>query len=278
MTDGTAHLWEAQDADAWSMALGSYMSRLTMLGDHYFAADTAALVAQLTSFDASILLAAHALALQTQPTQPPARLGELPMVALFPHSPRASSYLAIRHVPLHALLSVSGESWVLNKKLPDMEAFVKDQKKLSQWQRSNDCGIATVCAAQALCSFLNLEAEQEVELFDAPEAPRDMSWAEISDFWGFYVCVLICWAHGRGQNWRSQKGKSSVPAAASWLRDVANTDPSLVGSYCSEQASYKVLVLGRKVLEQDCLGGRNMLFADAVNVLQKLEEMGAQSR
>ncbi|KEY69978.1 hypothetical protein S7711_03996 [Stachybotrys chartarum IBT 7711] len=279
MSDGTTQLWDASDARNWGRLANTQVSTKTV-GDCFITVTTESDAASLPSFDASLLLAAHALALRGGhcPEQDPFTHGvdSLHMARLYPQSPRSNSYLALQFTPLHALLSISGDGWVLNKKVSARSCYLEHQKQLEQWQQSSRCGLATTFAARALNSFLGLRlSTDEGTEKGADEEDFSVSWSDISDYWSFYLCILICWACGYGRV-KGRKTSTTYAGATTWLRRVAEMRPGQVQSHTYQHETRAVLRLGLQVLEQECLGGRNMLLADSVRVLKRLEKGGGQ--
>lgn len=108
---------------------------------------------------------------------------------VFPDSPTALAYAALRATPLLALLAVSGDSWLFAHKVVHRGSFVGYKRRVRAWASSSACGVAARLAARAL---LGLISPSSVEV-DQNEEP----WmCEISGYWTVYVCCLILWAYG----------------------------------------------------------------------------------
>ena len=275
----TKFAWEADSVDNWTTFEPAAM-KLQTVGDALQETSTAAAVDAMPPFDASLLLAAHALQLprRRRHGEPDTledalciRTSDMLMPRLFPNSPGAYTYLALHYTPLHWLLSVSGDSWVFNKKVARASCFMEHQKKLENWRNSGSAAIATVFAAKALKIFLDLGPSplENHEMLLAQQV-RGSAWRDISDFWGVYVCTLICWAFGHVGK-RSKR--SSRGAAVRWIQTVAELEPGQLQIMAGWEDSQGVVGLVHDVLERDCLGGRSILYADAVGVLRKLEEV-----
>ncbi|KAK7429617.1 hypothetical protein QQZ08_003812 [Neonectria magnoliae] len=280
LPSSTAELWEAANPQDWSM-LRKRRNPMT-LGDINLAGLTSAYIAMLPSFDAAILLAAYALYLPDRHTTQldlvedasSVRIENDPMARLFPSSATANTYLALHYTPLHYLLSVSGDSWVFNKKVIEASNFSEHKKRLNQWRMSGSAAMATYFAARALKAFLGLGSAPEV-LGDGTTQTQQRQgafWKDISDYWGVYVCTLICWAFGHTGQKRQATETPSQEAAIQWIMTVADMDPAQVKTMSDRRAAHEVVSLARAELAIDCLGGRNILFADAVEVLKKLEQ------
>ncbi|EQL04001.1 Transcription factor, fungi [Ophiocordyceps sinensis CO18] len=282
LSANSTRAWEAEHVELWA-ALDGPAIRVRTVGDMLQQKQslTSSCIESMPSFDASLLLAAHALQLPRRLKHTEVDVLEdaskiktdtLSIVRLFPHSAGAYVYLALHYTPLHWLLSVSGDSWVFNKKVPQARSFMEHQRKLEKWRNSGSAAVATVFAAKALEMFLSLEpstlGNHQARL--AGGQFRTVPWRDISDFWGLYVCSLICWAFGHVG--KPNANKSSRAAAAHWIVEVAGLQPGSLQALVGREDSQGVVGLVRDVLERDCLGGRSILYADAVGVLRKLEE------
>ncbi|KJZ78707.1 hypothetical protein HIM_02098 [Hirsutella minnesotensis 3608] len=271
LSANSTQAWETESVEVWS-TLDVASIRQQTVGDMLQQALSPASIEGMPSFDASLLLAAQALQLPRRSNYTEVDVIDdassvkpenLVILKLFPHSPVAYVYLALHYTPLHWLLSVSGDSWVFNKKVPQASSFMKHQRKLEQWRNSGSAAIATLFAAKALKAFLGLESGAASQL-------KPLPWRDISDFWGVYVCSLICWAFGHVG--KPNTKKSSRAAAVRWILKVSELEPGSIQVLIGEEDSQRVVGLVRDVLERDCLGGRSILYADAVGVLRKLEE------
>ncbi|KAM4066005.1 fungal specific transcription factor [Hirsutella rhossiliensis] len=281
LSANSTQAWEAESVELWA-AFDVAAIRVQTVGDMLQQKQTLtpSSIESMPSFDASLLLAAHALQLPRRRKHTEVDVLEdassiktdtLSIVRLFPRSPGAYVYLALHYTPLHWLLSVSGDSWVFNKKVPQARSFMEHQRKLDKWRNSGSAAVATLYAAKALKIFLSLESStlgnHQARL---PGQFRTLPWRDISDFWGLYVCSLICWAFGHVG--KPNANKSSRAAAAQWIAKVAELQPGPLQALAGREDSQGVVGLVRDVLERDCLGGRSILYADAVGVLRKLEE------
>ncbi|KAG6006578.1 hypothetical protein E4U21_006876 [Claviceps maximensis] len=278
LTGSTASLWEATNAEAWA-EIDMSSVKMTTVGD--VMQDECACNIESPAFDVSLVIAAHALLLPTRQERQEVELlhdisgfrsKDLLMFRYFSNRPGATTYLALHYTPLHALLAVSGESWVFNMKILDIRIFAEHKRKLSQWQKSGTCAIATVFAARAIRNFLNLSNDAGQAAPTA--APKGvLTRKDISDYWGLYVCTLICWAFGHPSKLPCHgKRLLAQSRAINWIQAVADMEPSQLQVSTGREDSQAIVGLVRDILEKDCLGGRNMLFADSVGVLRKLEE------
>ncbi|KAK2129771.1 hypothetical protein NOF04DRAFT_1181757 [Fusarium oxysporum II5] len=282
----TTKPWEAHDPQTWTRLrtrkdpkpISSINMRMLSATD----------VASLPAFDAAILLAACSLFISRRQNSAHVGLMEgalnfewerMLMLRAFPDSAVASTYLALHYTPLYYLLSVSGQSWVFNKKVTDLNIFVEHQRLLGEWCKSSTSAIATVFAARALNIFLNLKAssDQGDDRKGKSNQQQTIHWTDISDYWGVYVCSLICWAFGIEDKQDKDNTKILPKAAKQWILTVADLEPSELQAQNHRNGAQKVVSLVKEALENDCLGGGNILFADAVNVLKQLER-GASAR
>ncbi|KAH7149676.1 hypothetical protein B0J13DRAFT_621507 [Dactylonectria estremocensis] len=280
MSSSTAQLWEATTYQDWSM-LHTASNPIT-LKDVNFDGLTPLDIASEPPFDGAILLAAFVLYLPGRGSHMQPELVEdaslVPMdtkalANLFPNSAVANTYLALHFTPLRYLLSVSGDSWVFNEKVTSVRSFTEHREQLNQWRHSGSAAIATVFAARALKVFLGLDLTLKGSDKKASQPVRRQSafWKDISDYWGVYVCALICWAFGDIGKRSHVTGAAAREAAMHWIMMVSDMEPAEVQDLTDRHGSYEVVSLARAELAADCLGGRNILFADAAGVLEKLE-------
>jgi hypothetical protein len=150
---------------------------------------------------------------------------------LYAACPVANTYLALHHTPLRDLLAVGGDSWVFTQKILPATSYHEHQKRLRVWVNSATttsnpgssttssgslAGLsvvrATVYAARAILGYLDRQLPPSHTSPAAaaaacgqqqhppqgcgvgarnPAAPWSM---DMSDYWGLYVCALICWA------------------------------------------------------------------------------------
>jgi hypothetical protein len=281
LSGGTTSLWEAKNADAWA-AVDRATVVLTTIGDFLDNATLAA-VETTPAFDVSLIIAAHALQLPPRPSRQEVKLvqdvsgfnsDDLVMSRYFGRRPGANTYLALHYTPLHILLAVSGDSWVFNKKIPDASLFAEHKRKLGQWRNSGTSAIATIFAARAIRDFLDLSGGPGSGLAPTNPPHGGVACKEISDYWGLYVCALICWAFGHvGKRSTTDKRPPVRNRAINWIQTVAALEPGQLQVLPNREDSQAIVGFIRDVLERDCLGGRNILFADSVGVLRKLEEV-----
>lgn len=290
----TTQLWETATRDSWNQMLRLTEERITvgqvlqddsMATHHYMS---------LSQFDASILLAAQTLQLIARPR--PTRLDlisdaskfdvdRMKIATLFPGSAVAYAYLALHHAPLHVVLSVSGDSWVFNRKVLRAASFAQHQQQLAKWRDSGSAAVSAAFAARALRVFLDIFTTETTEdasagsLSAAGGSPKlcvsNTIGREISDFWGLYVCALICWAYGHGHSTGRDGSVTQGPSRSSslqWIYKASMLQPGQISHLPSRSNAQGAVGLAREQMEKECLGGRSILLADALGVLRKLEE------
>ncbi|KAG6033088.1 hypothetical protein E4U41_007025 [Claviceps citrina] len=283
LSGSTTRLWEARSAEAWA---GIDMStvKLTTVGDVMQEQRSSNI--ERPAFDVSLVIAAHAVRLPTRQNRQEVELvqdvssfrsNDLPMFQYFSHRPGATTYLALHYTPLHDLLAVSGDSWVFNKKILDIKIFADHKRRLGEWRNSGTSAIATVFAARAIRDFLNLSSDEAGQAASMARPTHGVAACkDISDFWGLYVCTLICWAFGHvGKRPCAEKRGLSAPArdrAVHWIQAAANMEPGHLQASSGREDSQAIVGFVRDILEKECLVGRNMLLADSVGALRKLEE------
>lgn len=279
LTGSTTSLWEATNAEAWAN-IDMASVKLTTVGD--VMQDERASNIENPAFDVSLVMAAHALGLPTRQTRQEVELvqdisgfrsNDLLMYKYFSRRPGATTYLALHYTPLHSLLAVSGDSWIFNKKIADIKIFTEHKRKLGEWRNSGTCAIATVFAARALRDFLRLSDDAgQAAPVTSPQGV--VTCKDISDYWGLYVCTLICWAFGHPRRrWFTEKRLPARTRAINWIQAVAEMEPSQLQVSSGREDSQAIVGLVRDVMDKDCLGGRNILYADSAGVLRKLEEI-----
>ncbi|CEJ88464.1 hypothetical protein VHEMI04729 [[Torrubiella] hemipterigena] len=269
--------WEASSIKKWrSMHTASHHAQI--VGEVLSQSPATIREYQSCPFDASILLSAHVL--QLPPRASATRLDliadastvdidSFTMADIFSDSAVAFTYLALHFAPLHVVLSVSGDSWVFNRKVLRAASFAQHQKQLATWRDSGSANVAVAFAARALRIFLGIYLDDKSV---AKSQTSSILGRDISDFWGIYVCSLICWAFGHAGRDCAASGGPSRSAALHWLHAASGTQPGQIARLSGRRNAQGAVGLARELLERDCLGGRSILLADAVGVLRKLED------
>jgi len=282
LSDPTAALWEMQDAEAWVRSFGTSESPFGRLLSNLSPGElTKENVDCFSPFDRAVVLAAEALQLPRRPdpeimdrasmAHPTADPAVERILALFPDSPLANAYVALHYTPLHDLLAVSGDTWVFGLKVKYQSSFKEQQERLRRWANSPAAAAATVHASRALTAFL----EGGDRMTDG--SGKERTWRDdISDYWGMYVCALICWAYGHPVGRRSglAASENNEEDAMAWLRAMATGAAAGSDAEARERrrGAGRVVVLVRARLEEDCIGSKNRLYVDAITILKKLIE------
>ncbi|KAF5650999.1 C2H2 zinc finger transcription factor [Fusarium sp. NRRL 52700] len=256
LTTITTKSWEALDPQTWTrLRTRKDPKTISSINLRTLSATD---VASLPAFDAAILLAACSLFISRR--QNPAHVGlmdgalnfeseRMLMLRVFPDSAVARTYLALHYTPLYYLLSVSGQSWVFNKKVTDFNVFAEHQRLLGEWCKSSTAAIATVFAARALKIFLNLKAssDQGEDRKGKSNQQQAVHWTDISDYWGVYVCSLICWAFGTEDKQDKDNTKGLPKAPKQWILTVADLEPSELQAQNHRNGAQKVELSGQGV-------------------------------
>ena len=281
---GGARLWNAQTVEEWqgiveSSSLGKAVKKFAFisLADFSLADATRSDMASASAFDFAIVLAALSLQLPKRRSLTKVNIQNsasdldpavIRLASVFPDLGPSNAYLALHYTPLHILLSVSGDSWVFNKKVPQASDFADHHMQLQRWRESGSVLIATAFAARALKAFLGPCTQSTA----SGEPVFKPTWVNICDYWGFYVCTLIVWAYGSPQTTRLAHRAMPHDAALQYIHRLAQLRPAQLQELPDRREAQGIVGLARHILEQDCVGGRSILIADAVNVLRKLGE------
>ncbi|TLS24669.1 hypothetical protein PpBr36_08122 [Pyricularia pennisetigena] len=199
---------------------------------------------------------------------------------LFRYSPIANTYLALHHTPLHELLAVTGSPGNFHhKNLPYQQGRVRQWTASLKALDSNlsktaghfdkSASRAVVYAARALADFLS-----------TPSSGRPTIGA-LTDYWGIFVCTLICWACGTGAAAGVDGSISNDPNASSeqdareWLHLTASlqpTDDAAVDTLVQDGRWAGVIGLARRQIELDCSASSSgNIIADVLAVLTRLD-------
>ena len=109
--------------------------------------------------------------------------------------------LTAHYTPVQHLLSVSGETWLFNKKLEQEAAFQLAKTQLREWTFSDRARRAVWHASEVLRrAFAQPSTPQETPTreVDGPriaDAGGD-NLCMLHEKWAIYVAVLVCWAYG----------------------------------------------------------------------------------
>ncbi|KAJ0301135.1 hypothetical protein COL516b_007908 [Colletotrichum fioriniae] len=265
LTGPAQDLWDAPSADTWAAMVSSKrvslddQTLLSLINPDTLSRST---VDTHAPFDRAVILAFETFR----------------MANIFSDCSKANTYLALHHTPLHDLLAVSGDSWIFSHKVLQPKQFDEHKRRLREWSDSGSAAVALVFACRALRAFTdhgNSEEDSDDEDgMDTREAGRPRMWKDISDYWGMYVCALICWANGHRINGgeASRSDSDNDDEALQWIRTFASMGAKNAIETPLKKEATMVVALVRRWLEVDCLGNRSRLYVDAVGVLSKLAE------
>ncbi|KAI1207142.1 uncharacterized protein F4807DRAFT_462874 [Annulohypoxylon truncatum] len=309
----TEDLWAAQSSESWEVLLESWSTNTepTNLSGE----TTAEQVADAPYLDQTVFLASEALRLPKRPSPSildlKAEVDETSterITRLFPGSSVGNTYLALHFTPLHDLLAVSGETWLFTKKVATSQVFQQHKRRLQHWCNTLHAGVAVRFAAKALLAFvdcsnhnvLNATVISNLE----EEEGRDGSWhmLDISDYWGMYVCALICWALGQramargstnagsdlassyhqhqhqhqhhNNHSNANSGEKGEREAVRWLKMVAELSSENALNVRGRKETMAIVSMVRRRLEDEAVGSKNRLLVDATRTLKNLEERG----
>lgn len=185
---------------------------------------------------------------------------------LYTHTPSAYVYMALYYTPLHVVLSVTGDSWVFNKKVLRSTAFEQHKQQLAMWRDSANAAVAVAFATRALRGFLDIEPSEVLSKFKVAVHK------DISDFWGIYVCALVCWVFGRTDISPNNHQMPSREATLKWLQEASQLTPKQIEHLEGRTDAKGVIILAKEALEQMYMSSTCILLTDALGVLGKLEE------
>ncbi|EXJ95707.1 hypothetical protein A1O1_00830 [Capronia coronata CBS 617.96] len=99
-----------------------------------------------------------------------------------------------RHTPIRQLLVVSGESWVLGKKLESEAEFQTAKRNLRAWIDANRESRISLWHATQL-----IRSRAQFIVSDSANTDLAVSFLDthmLHEPWGLYLAVLVCWAYG----------------------------------------------------------------------------------
>lgn len=218
-------------------------------------------------------------------------------VDLFPTTPLAHSYMAFYHTPLHSLLAVAGDTWVLARKV-DFVFSQTAQARLKTWSTS----LAAAQATHHACQILSQALSQPLTF--TSDGTMTSPFCCITDYWSIYVSALICWAFGhRYQNLASGGTSGTLTRSSSSteiramdtddtpvsndlrLKVLAYTNGMLelpVEELLTSKARMKgetagIIDAARHRLELESVGNKCGLLVDSIVVLTKLRKTGSKT-
>jgi hypothetical protein len=79
--------------------------------------------------------------------------------------------------------------------------------------------------------------------------------SDISDYWGMYVCALICWAFGTAEEQDKPRKGVTKEATKEWILRVASQEPSEVQMQSGRNGARGVVGLVRQTLSTETVVG-----------------------
>ncbi|KAL1966775.1 hypothetical protein VTN77DRAFT_3972 [Rasamsonia byssochlamydoides] len=232
----SSDLWESRQLEDWlSLARASSPTSLASVAATF--GEPAGLKAEQIDTFQSTLLLAYGLSGRARSRDLEGSLGRfasalemagsqqtgapLPVLLTSPHSRTLFGHhalLAARYTPGQALLTVSGESWLFNRKLPQEGDFRVAKGVLRQWvSDTDDVRKAVWHAVRALQYAVVVDAVPTASWSSFhPAEPLDM----LQTNWSLYICALICWAYGFEANTSS----SALPIHQASSSSSSNTE------------------------------------------------------
>ena len=172
--------------------------------------------------------------------------------------------LAAQNTPIRHLLAVSGESWLLGKKMEQVEDFRTAKHELRGWAQSSSTSmLAHWHATKLLRIVFDSAVPGQTENNNLAAGDRELNM--LHEHWALYLATLICWACGFYE-------PPSSPATASESR--ANSigseafPPSPSSSAASFSSAHTSLL---DPAEADC---EMRIYLQATNV-PRAEDLGA---
>ncbi|KAK5064568.1 hypothetical protein LTR84_000401 [Exophiala bonariae] len=149
-----------------------------------------------------------------------------------------------RNTPIRQLLVVSGESWIMGKKLENESEFQNAKKNLRVWVESNIESRTAVWHALRLirgCAKFMPTDSTHTGLFVSLHGTQ-----MLHEPWVLYVAALVCWAYGVGV-WKSLECVGSLSGAPSTISEplsnlsrtssLSSVHPALLDS---QEAAYSM--------------------------------------
>lgn len=229
-------LWETSSTDAWvEMASNSDFSKPRSTRN-----DTSTPGAPLDYFQIHVSLAS------TQDT---------PLDALSPHKGQSNQCAArlnftfharemARNTPIRQLLVVSGESWIMGKKLENEAEFQNAKKNLRVWVESNfESRVAFWHALRLIrgsAQFIPTDSTNTGLFVSFDDSPM------LHEPWVLYLAALVCWAYGVSV-WKALEGNGPLSGAGSTISEplsnmsrtssLSSVHPALLDS---QEAAYSM--------------------------------------
>jgi hypothetical protein len=204
-------LWEISPVEKWAEMASSYESRSRSTRNVQSRSD-----APLDYFQIQV-------SLSTDPTAPEEIYmsqthlsGDSALRLTFNHHARELA----RNTPIRQLLTVSGESWIMGRKLENESQFQDAKRNLRTWVDSNmESRVAFWHATQLIRS------RAEFNFSDTRDTGLAVSFYDthmLHEPWVFYLAALVCWAYGCSSATTSGENSGQASGAASTTSEAAS--------------------------------------------------------
>jgi hypothetical protein len=211
-------LWETSPVKKWAERAAK--ANDTDLASATTEAATEAATTDLDPFQSHLLLS-HLIASSGSSTPASAEnalasLSNLPNN--HPMSFTYSAFLAAEHTHIRDLLLVSGESWILSRKIEDPTAFDAAKTRLRTWvDARTDSLTALWHATNLLRSVIDIDTPPE-----RGELAHFRNTHALHEGWCLYISCLIVWAYGYSANLALMPGPP-ISSAASTISEAHST-------------------------------------------------------
>ncbi|OAP58626.1 hypothetical protein AYL99_07716 [Fonsecaea erecta] len=212
-------LWETSPIEEWiGMASGSSMSPLSSKtrpsrSDQAFSSS-------LDYFQIQVSLAANQGVSLDQLLPRQDHTGESISRLIFNRHARDMA----KHAPIRQLLVVSGESWIIGKKLENEAEFQDAKRNLRAWVDSNrESRVALWHATQLIRSRAKFSTS------DATNTDLFVSFHDthmLHEPWVFYLAALICWAYGFSASTTAENSGQGSGAGSATSEPTSNPSRS----------------------------------------------------
>ena len=224
-------LWETSPIQKWS----EHAAKATDTDLSTATANVA--TSNLDPFQSQLLLS-HLVAnsSSSSPTSAEKALSSLSKLSSsHPMSFTYSAFLAAAHTHIRVLLLVSGESWLLSRKIDDPAAFDAAKLRLRTWvDQRTDSVTALWHATNLIRGVIDIDAP-----LDRDELTRFRDTYALHEGWCLYLSCLIVWAYGYKAS-LSLAPSQIVSSAASTISESHST--STISSGRSQPHNYPTVM------------------------------------
>ncbi|EXJ89805.1 hypothetical protein A1O3_02872 [Capronia epimyces CBS 606.96] len=215
-------LWESSPVEAWvEVASKSDSPKQQAMDDDH---DDVPSNPPLDLFQIQVSIAASPELPYTQLLSRKDQAGEAGARLTFNHHLREIA----GHTPIRQLLVVSGESWILGKKLENEAEFQTAKRNLRAWVDANhQSRIALWHATQLIRSRVEFNCSSSSDPTNTDLVVSFLDTYMLHEPWGLYLATLVCWAYGLGASISLEAGAGDqVSGAASSTASEANSNLS----------------------------------------------------